>query len=229
MTNWVKKKGNELHVSGRGKVRDEPLETHDIGTPSSPLWVKKDELPMVVEAMNAIHLGDPRIDYDHFINLQRALCACTGCDIGFLHDVVWKWVCTQTIDRGKGGRTEERGIGWLEEKWRTFKTSGIGAQYIYSIARAFGFKGGPKGEQVDAAALWGKPIDAGESESGDQGDDAGVDGGAAGTLPGLAGAGNGPLPPRFSDVHLRDAFVDQHGQRFRFIPELGRAKEAGIS
>lgn len=89
-----------------------------------------------------LDLDDPHIDYDTFINLLRASCAACAGSIGFLTNVVWPWVCTQQIARGQGPRTEERGIEWLEERWRSFTDSSLGADFIYGWASQFGFSGG---------------------------------------------------------------------------------------
>ena len=97
-----------------------------------------------------------------FINLQRALCAATGCDLQYMTEHVWPWVCTQKEAHGSGPRTEQRGIEWLEEKWQGFKTSTIGADYIYRLAaRQFHHQ-----EAIDAITdttdLFGAPEDPGE-------------------------------------------------------------------
>lgn len=51
--------------------------------------------------------------------------------------------------RGNGPRTEDRGIEWLEDKWRTFKNSELGARYVYHVAQAFGFTDPQKEELSD--------------------------------------------------------------------------------
>ncbi len=211
---WIK--GNEgegwKHIvsGGGGKARTEPLDTHEISSPASPLWIKNEERGLLARAMQAINLDDPRIDYDRFVALNRALCASTGCDIGFLHEVVWPWVCTQTIARGSGPRTEDRGVEWLEDKWRTFGRSSFGADYIYRTAAAFGFTEGLPREEIGddtIAALYGAPAEEGAAETAAERGDAGAGGG-------------GSLAPRDTDANVRDSFIAKHGWRFRYIVEI---------
>lgn len=87
---------------------------------------------VLVTCMRAIDLDDERIDYDTFISLLRALCAAVNGDIEFFTEQVWPWVCTQKIARGAGPRSEDRGIEWLETRWRSFTDSQLGAEFIYT-------------------------------------------------------------------------------------------------
>ena len=95
---------------------------------------------MLIEAIKRIDLDYPKIDYDVFINLLRAICAACGGSMDVLTQVVWPWVCTQKIARGQSGlRSEDRGIEWLEARWRSFTDSQLGAEYVYGWAASFGF------------------------------------------------------------------------------------------
>lgn len=92
LTDWVngnEDQGLKLHTASGGRVRNRELHAEEIASPTSGLRIMDKEMPQLVQAMQAINLDDPQIDYDKFIALQRALCAATGCDIKFLHEIVW--------------------------------------------------------------------------------------------------------------------------------------------
>jgi putative DNA primase/helicase len=219
---WIKENDWDAHTRGGGGAgggwREAGLEAEEIMSPASSHRIDdKEELERLARAMRAIDLDDIRIDYDKFVALNRALCAVTGCDIGFLTDVVWPWVCTQQVARGAGPRTEDRGIDWLEEKWRGFNDSAIGAEYVYACAAAFGFKEGGELSNDTIASLYGAPADSAAGAGPDS--DAGGAGASSPPLP--SSTTSGPLPPRHSDVDLLKSFIERYEQNFRMIPEFG--------
>jgi P4 family phage/plasmid primase-like protien len=171
----------------------------------SPHLAKDKEL--LARAINEIDLDDPRIDYDTFINLIRAVCAACGGDLEFLHNVVWPWVCDkQTVARGAGPRTEERGVEWLEERWRSFTDSQLGADFVYGWAAQFGFTEGKDAltkEMFDGLTdgITDDTTDTGAAQ-GSQGD------GGPASPPG--GGGSGPLPLAYTDMALAELFAAQN-------------------
>lgn len=151
---------------------------------------------LLARAVRAIDLDDPGIDYDTFITLLRAICAASAGSVDFLHDAVWPWVCErQTVARGNGPRTEERGIEWLEERWRSFHDSQLGAEYVYGWAATFGFNDGRQAlaQEIMAHA----PTTTAATDGG--GDQAADGNGGGGQLAAGAGVPSGPTPP--NDTH----------------------------
>jgi putative DNA primase/helicase len=224
LTQWVK--GNDswsMHVSNTKSQGLEPLETAEIKSAANPHLVATEEkLQTLVTAMRAINLDDPSIDYDRFVAIQRALCAVTCCNIDFLHETVWPWVCTQTVARGNGPRTEERGIEWLEAKWESFGTSAIGAEYVLRVAAAKPFNCKEAQDALfneDIAALYGAvEEDDGVVTTGPQG--SAVDENSD-QLPPPGPQAPNPIAAGHTDIALRDDFIQRYGNEFRFIPERG--------
>jgi len=190
------------------------------------------EMGMLTAALDSINLDDPQIDYDTFINLLRAICAACGGSIPYMAEVVWPWICkNQTIARGEGPRTEERGIEWLEERWRSFHDSQIGADYVFTWAASFGFTDGimaihqretAKVEEMFNGVASEEPTDSGADRADARG--AGPPGSNGGGVP----PAGGPIAFPYTDLALADLFVAQHPDH-RYTPDQGWVKlESGV-
>lgn len=111
-----------------GRVGDAAVRIDDL---MSPHFAKDQEL--LATAVRAINLDDPSLHYEAWITLLRAICAACAHNHEFFTDVVWPWICTQTVTHGEGPRTEDRGIEWLEAKWDSFHDSELGAEHIQPL------------------------------------------------------------------------------------------------
>jgi hypothetical protein len=139
LAKWVEEEGFTLDKLALPSSSDHTAAV-SISNLMSPHLVRGGDTSMLTKALDHIELDDPRFDYDTFITLLRAICAACGGDMTYFAEVVWPWVCKkQTIARGQGPRTEEQGIEWLEERWKSFSDSQLGAEYVYNWASTFGF------------------------------------------------------------------------------------------
>jgi phage/plasmid-associated DNA primase len=162
----------------------------------SPNYAKDQGL--LKRAVQAISLDDPSLHYEAWIKLMRAICAACAGDMTFFTETGWPWSCTQTVTHGEGPRTEDRGIEWLKAKWRSFRDSQLGADYVYGIASQFKFTEGldarlevfadrPLPEEISGTAADSGLADAGDASA------------TAMVPPGSGGAQGGPVPP--NDTH----------------------------
>jgi P4 family phage/plasmid primase-like protien len=226
-TSSIKSDGGEICIASGRAMRERPLETSKIESTDNPFYLKPADRGRLVKAMQAINLDDPQIDYYRFVDLNRALCAATACDLEFLHKFVWPWACTQTAPRTSGICTSERGVEWLEEKWRGYNTSSLGADYVYGVAAARPFLCQEAHDALHpdaaAASLFGSPVEEGDPPGG---------GDAGATADGLGQAGGGgsagPLPPGFSDDALLQSLIDVPFA-YRYIIERRDPYEAWVS
>jgi hypothetical protein len=199
------------------------LATHKIGDPDilSPLAVKPGQLDMLKRCVMGINLDHPEIDYDTFITLLRAIKASCNGDHAFFTDVVWEWTRTQKEARGAGPRTGERGIEWLEERWNSFRDSGVGADFVFKWAAASGYRD----EEIEALQdnqratraqeLFGGPTnderEAAEADHGDAARDAeGGDGGGVAAMLPPGQVGGGPTAFPWTDRACADRFAATH-------------------
>src|SRR5262249_49851836 len=120
-----------------------------------------------------------------------------------------------------GLTTAERGIDWLEERWKSFSDSSIGKEFLYGFAAAhFGFAEG-KELLDDAAAAANAKLADGMFLNGNANDTASADaadGSADGAGVGGDGQGGGSGPTPFNDTHqaIADLFIAQHRDRWRY-------------
>lgn len=213
---WVEREGWELvKASGREIGARDPGAAYDINNPVSP-HIAKDRA-LLTQALQAIDLDDPRIDYDMFISLLRAACAAVSGDLDYLLGVVWPWVCTnQKEAHGQGPRTQDRGIEWLEERWRSFRDSELGADYVYRVAGLFGFREGSGAIAEDIVAAAGSVEGAEEEGGGGSEDDVG-------------GGNSGPLAAGDTDEAIAAAFIQRFGDTWRYSLDQGWVRrENGI-
>jgi putative DNA primase/helicase len=190
-------------------------EAHSIGNLVSPLIEKN--VDRLTRAIQHIDLDDPRIDYDVFITLLRAICAAVSGDKTYMAEVVWPWACTQSVRKGQGPltRDQEGGIAWIEERWVSFRDSQVGPDTIYSWAARCGYYEAGN----EAAAEKGEGVFDALPDEGDD-DGSGVLGGAVGGGSGGAGGSgsNGPLPFAFTDNAVADTFAALHPE-WRYTPD----------
>jgi putative DNA primase/helicase len=200
-------------------LNDRPAAVSITNTDSPHLAGDRD---LLTRAIRAISLDDTSIEYDEFVNILRAICAAVGGDIQYLHEVVWPWVCeSETVARGHSGlRTQDRGIEWLEARWRSFTDSQLGAEDVYGWAANFGFT---EGNAAIVAELFRQEALAnGNTDQAADGSGAGGDG--SGSPPGAGGSSgpNGPLPPNDTHSALADAIEALYGDRRKFSAETKR-------
>jgi P4 family phage/plasmid primase-like protien len=169
-----------LHAGG-----GERAEAHKIGNVLSPHYEGNRE--RLTRAIQHISLDDERIDYETFIKIQRAILAAVGGDLDYMREVVWPWVCeSQTIARGEGPRTEERGIEWLEARWVSFHDSTVGATTVYEWAALCGYDEAlseARGEELPGIFGLPDPDDDGSGVIGNGGGGGGGGNGSSGPLP----------------------------------------------
>lgn len=195
----------------------------------SPHIAKDQEL--LARAIRAINLDHPSMDYDRWIDVMRAICAACAGSLEFFDDVVWPWICTQTVTHGQGPTTRERGIEWLQERWNSFHDSTFGAEFVYGVAAEFGFREG--WDSVQLSVFDGIPLPIPVADA------AGVgDGSAAGASPNVGGAGSsgasgsgGPIPPNDTHIRIAQSFAAQYSNEwkwsadacrwYRYTPERG--------
>jgi hypothetical protein len=174
-------------------------------------------MELLAKTARAIDLDDPRIDYDIFIKILRAICAACGGSLDFLHSVVWPWVCErQTVARGQGPRTEERGIEWIETRWRSFTDSQLGAEYVYGWAAMFGETEAIVKTNDEAAQEIFKKAPMQPTPEGDADD--GAPGSAQAAVSGSVGGGRTPFP--YTDLALADRFASEH-PNWKFTSDEG--------
>jgi phage/plasmid-associated DNA primase len=158
----------------------------------------------LTRAIQHIDLDDPRIEYNEFVDIQRAICAAVSGDRDYMAEVVWPWACTQSIRKGQGPLTRDQpgGIAWLEERWASFHDSQIGADTVYGWAARCGYYDAGN----EAAAEKGDGV---FDPLPDDDDGPTVLGGAAGGgSGGVGGAGsNGPLPEPDTHSKITDDLV----------------------
>jgi P4 family phage/plasmid primase-like protien len=211
--------GYELVTTGGGGIHggDRAAAVSITSLTSPHIEANRDRL---TRAIQHIDLDHSEMDYDAFINLQRAICAAVMGDRGYMAEVVWPWCCTQKHARGNGPRTEEQGIEWLEARWDSFSDSCLGADHVYWWADKCGYSdawreaNGEKAEGLFDAIT----DDNGSSDQGAAGSAA-----QAGGAPNAGGAGggtgsNGPVSFRDTAVPIAKDLVPILAPNWRYSP-----------
>lgn len=217
LAKWCDDNGYERVKASLPTARDNATAFRTTDLTSPHIEADRD---LLARAIQAIDLDADIMDYDGFIALLRAICASCAGDMKFFIDVLWPWVCTQKQARGSGPRSEERGIEWLEERWRSFTDSELGKNYVYRMAASFGFQEGLQAQAQELFANAPGPTGpaagpAAELETAEN--DGGADAGGV-----EAPLGNGPLPYRDTHDALAALFIDQFGHEWRYNVDAKR-------
>jgi hypothetical protein len=90
------------------------------------------DLDVLERCVKAIDLNDERLaDYDTWCALLRAICAACGGDMPFFAETVLPWLQTNTSNLDNDGASR------MEDKWKSFTDSQLGAQYLYQWTAQF--------------------------------------------------------------------------------------------
>jgi hypothetical protein len=224
---WVEDQGFTIVKASTPGGSSDNAAAVSINNLMSPHAVRGGDTSMLTAALDHINLDDPRFDYDEFINLLRAICAACSGDLNYLAEVVWPWVCkNQTVAHGQGPRTEEQGIEWLEERWKSFTDSQLGADFVYGWAHAFGWADGiTASTNARVKDIFAGYVD-GSADGGDDqaavGANAAVGGGSGSAGGGGAVPRSGPVPPSDTHWQLAAAFAAQYGADWRYNVDAKR-------
>jgi hypothetical protein len=128
-------------------------------------------------------------NYDAWFALLLAICASVGRDMAYFTEIVLPWLLLYPKN------TQED----MEAKWQSCKTSSLGPDYVYRIARQFGCKEAEEAINKHHGNLALSLYATGDEETPEAApDDGAVDGG---------GGSSGPRPSDFTDTALRDSFI----------------------
>jgi hypothetical protein len=162
---------------------------------------------VLARCVQAIELNDDSLDsYDTWCALLRAICAACNGDMEFFATVVLPWLRTNPTN------VENDGDSRMEDKWKSFTDSSLGAECVYTWAERFGCTDG-----VEA-------LNRARAEQAQEIFDGIEDVAEVAQAPGAVGAGGagqaqapaGPIP--FNDTHIAvaEAFEAQFADKWRY-------------
>ena len=183
----------------------------------SPHRVSGDDgMDLLKRAVEAIDINSDQLsDYQTWINLLRAIKAASGGDDVFFAETVLPWL------EGNANNAKN-GVEWLEERWKSFSDSQLGADYVFAVAAAFGFTEGGN-LALDVFSGRESPISV------DSADAPGAPAQVAAAGVGQAGAGGGPLAPNYTDKAVSDIAAGRLSAEHRYSEDKGWVKlESGV-
>ena len=175
----------------------------------------EDGMDLLKRAVEAIDINSPLIaDYQTWINLLRAIKAACGGDEAFFTETVLPWL------EGNADNTE-KGVEWLEERWKSFSDSQLGAAYVFGVAAAFGFT---EGDNRAFDAFADRPIESAVAPAAQS--DTGGDGSTVG---GAVSPPGGPLAANYTDKAVSDIAAGRLSAEHRYSEDRGWVKlESGV-
>ncbi len=156
---------------------------------------------ILANAIKAIDINHPSLDYDAWCLLFRAMWAACGGERAFYAEHILPWLL------GYPENKEEE----MEAKLASFRDSQVGAEYVYRIAADFGYT---EGRDALTEELFRNLADQSGYAEGASSDAGGADG--VPLLPPVGNGPDGPTPPNDTHWQLAAAFIAQQGVKWRY-------------
>lgn len=169
------------------------------------------DFDVLERCVKAIDLNDERLaDYDTWCALLRAICAACGGDMPFFTETVLPWLRTNTSNLDNDGNSR------MEDKWKSFTDSQLGAEYVYQWASQFNCMDGlhAMAQQIFDAA------DAAQNALGSMNQM------AIGN--GMTMTGGSPTPSQYTDEAISDRFTAENPDWRHLEGEGWLKRESGV-